>query len=91
MTAGESLAIKNELVSPRPSQVSERMKVSASLQCFIAPYSHSRQIGIAVCVVAPPEWPLSDRYGSLIQHDSYWFANIVARGYGTTVPPIITR
>ena len=89
MTAGESLAIENELVSPRPSQVTERMKVSASLQCFIAALILTlAQIVIAVCVVAPPEWPLSDRYASLIQHDGYWFANIVDRGYGTTVPPI---
>ena len=89
MTAGESLALQNELVSPRPSQVTERMKVSASLQCFIAALILTlAQIGIAVCVVAPPAWPLSDRYASLIQHDGYWFANIVDRGYGTTVPPI---
>ena len=89
MTAGESLALQNELVSPRPSQVTERMKVSASLQCFIAALILTlAQIGIAVCVVAPPAWPLSDRYASLIQHDGYWFANIVNRGYGTTVPPM---
>ena len=89
MTAGESLALQNELVSPRPSQVTERMKVSASLQCFIAALILTlAQIGIAVCVVAPPEWPLSDRYASLIQHDGHWFANIVNRGYGTTVPPM---
>jgi hypothetical protein len=37
-------------------------------------------------VIAPP-YPLSLRYDTLIQHDSYWFANIVDRGYGTTVPP----
>jgi len=89
MTAGESLALQNELVSPRPSQVTERMKVSASLQCFIAALILTlAQIVIAVCVVAPPEWPLSDRYASLIQHDGHWFANIVNRGYGTTVPPM---
>ncbi len=89
MTAGESLAIENELVSSRPSQVAARMKISASLQCFIAALMLTlAQIGIAVCVAAPSEWPLSDRYGSLIQHDGFWFANIVNRGYGTTVPPM---
>jgi hypothetical protein len=89
MTVGESLAMENDLVSSRPSQVAERMKVSASLQCFIAALVVTLvQIGIAVCVAAPAGWPLSDRYGSLIQHDGYWFANIVNRGYGTTVPPV---
>ena len=45
------------------------------------------QICIAVVLIAP-EGPLSFRYDSLVQHDSYWFANIVDRGYETTVPPI---
>jgi hypothetical protein len=34
-----------------------------------------------------PEGSFSYRYSTLIQHDGYWFANIVERGYGTTVPP----
>jgi hypothetical protein len=45
------------------------------------------QIFVAVALIAP-EGPWSYRYDSLIQHDSYWFANIVDRGYETTVPPI---
>jgi len=45
------------------------------------------QLFVAVILIAP-EGPLSYRYETLIQHDSYWFANIVDRGYGTTVPPI---
>jgi hypothetical protein len=45
------------------------------------------QIFVAVALIAPPG-PLSFRYDTLIQHDSYWFANIVDRGYDTTVPPI---
>jgi hypothetical protein len=45
------------------------------------------QIATAVCLLAPPG-PLSYRYTTLIQHDGYWFMNIVNRGYGTTVPPI---
>ena len=44
------------------------------------------QIFVAVVLMAP-EGPLSYRYDTLIQHDSYWFANIVDRGYETTVPP----
>lgn len=45
------------------------------------------QIAVAVFLLAP-EGPLSYRYASLIQHDSFWFMNIVDRGYGTTVPPV---
>lgn len=37
---------------------------------------------------AHPESSLAKKYLSLVQHDSYWFANIIDRGYGTTVPPI---
>lgn len=44
------------------------------------------QIFVAVVLIAP-EGPLSFRYDTLIQHDSHWFANIVDRGYGTTLPP----
>ena len=44
------------------------------------------QIFAAVVLIAP-EGPLSYRYDTLIQHDSFWFANIVDRGYDTTVPP----
>jgi hypothetical protein len=35
-----------------------------------------------------PEGPFSYRYASLVQHDSYWFANIIDRGYQTIVPPV---
>ena len=45
------------------------------------------QIFAAVVLIAP-EGPISYRYDTLVQHDSYWFANIVDRGYETTVPPI---
>jgi hypothetical protein len=45
------------------------------------------QIFVAVVLIAP-EGPLSSRYDTLIQHDSYWFANIVDRGYDSTVPPV---
>src|SRR5205807_8607514 len=45
------------------------------------------QLAVAVLLLAP-EGPLSYRYSTLIQHDSYWFMNIVDRGYATTVPPI---
>jgi hypothetical protein len=45
------------------------------------------QLAMAVGLLAP-EGPLSYRYSTLIQHDSYWFMNIVDRGYQTIVPPI---
>lgn len=45
------------------------------------------QIVVAVCLLAP-EGSLDYRYSTLIQHDAYWFMNIVDRGYQTTVPPI---
>src|SRR5204863_1282925 len=45
------------------------------------------QLVVAVFLLAP-EGPLSYRYQSLVQHDGYWFANIVDRGYQTIVPPI---
>jgi hypothetical protein len=45
------------------------------------------QLAIAIGLLAP-EGPLSDRYSTLIQHDSFWFMNIVDRGYQTIVPPI---
>jgi hypothetical protein len=45
------------------------------------------QVFVAVVLIAP-EGPLSFRYQTLVQHDSFWFANIVDRGYETTVPPV---
>src|SRR5947199_228647 len=45
------------------------------------------QLVVAIAMLAP-EGPLFYRYTTLIQHDSYWFENIIARGYQTTVPPI---
>ena len=45
------------------------------------------QLGIAVFLLSP-EGPLTFRYQTLVQHDGYWFANILDRGYQTIVPPI---
>ena len=45
------------------------------------------QLIVAVGLLAP-EGPLSYRYSTLVQHDGYWFTNIVDRGYETIVPPI---
>jgi hypothetical protein len=43
---------------------------------------------VFAAVLIAPEGPLSYRYDTLVQHDSFWFANIVDRGYDTTVPPV---
>jgi hypothetical protein len=45
------------------------------------------QIAMAVALLAPED-VLSGRYSALVQHDSYWFMNIIDRGYQTIVPPI---
>src|SRR5437868_1099397 len=45
------------------------------------------QIAMAVLLLAPED-ALSVRYAALVQHDSYWFMNIIDRGYQTIVPPI---
>jgi hypothetical protein len=45
------------------------------------------QLVMAVVLLAP-EKPIIERYTALIQHDSYWFMNIIDRGYQTIVPPI---
>jgi hypothetical protein len=45
------------------------------------------QVVTAVALLAP-EKPIAERYSALVQHDSYWFMNIIDRGYQTIVPPI---
>ena len=45
------------------------------------------QVLIAVALLTP-EKPIAERYSALVQHDSYWFMNIIDRGYQTVVPPI---
>jgi len=45
------------------------------------------QLAMAIGLLAP-EGSFSERYAALVQHDSYWFMNIVDRGYQTIVPPI---
>lgn len=62
-------------------------KPSAFRPLVLALFVTLMQIFVAVVLIAP-EGPLAVRYDTLIQHDSYWFANIVERGYETTVPPV---
>jgi hypothetical protein len=45
------------------------------------------QLAMAMGLLAP-EGCFSERYATLVQHDSYWFMNIIDRGYQTIVPPI---
>jgi hypothetical protein len=45
------------------------------------------QVVMAVALLAPEE-PVTGRYSTLVQHDSYWFMNIIDRGYQSIVPPI---
>jgi hypothetical protein len=45
------------------------------------------QLAMAMGLLAP-EGSFSERYATLVQHDSFWFMNIVDRGYQTIVPPI---
>src|SRR4030095_10273745 len=45
------------------------------------------QVVMAVVLLAPEE-PITARYSALVQHDSYWFINIIDRGYQSIVPPV---
>src|SRR5213075_2537620 len=45
------------------------------------------QVLMAVALLAPEE-PVTERYSALVQHDSYWFMNIIDHGYHTIIPPI---
>jgi hypothetical protein len=72
--------------APTPEESIQR-KINARRAMLWALLITLAQVCVAVLVIAP-EGPLAYRYDTLVQHDSYWFANIVDRGYGTIVPPI---
>jgi hypothetical protein len=80
---------------PRGFGISSALPVAESMP-FVQPVLRALLAGLlmtlAQIVVAAgllaPEGPFSYRYSSLVQHDGYWFMNIVDRGYQTTVPPI---
>jgi len=74
------------LFSPLPTTTVTRSKF------FLQPWSVGllvtlAQLAVAVFLLAP-EGSFSFRYSSLVQHDGFWFENIVDRGYQTIVPPI---
>src|SRR2546423_1457325 len=74
-----SSAITGEAAVPRARSTQRRLAAGILLAAV--------QLALEVGMLAP-EGPVSDRYESLIQHNSYWFINIVDRGYQTIVPPI---
>ncbi len=80
---GESFRVSSAL--PKPGVMNSKPSVFRPLLAGL--FVTLAQIFVSVGIIAP-EGPLSFRYDTLIQHDSYWFANIVDRGYETTVPPI---
>src|SRR6266853_1834335 len=62
------------------------------VQCLLTPLLTGLlvtllQLAMAVGLLVPQE-PILERYSALVQHDSYWFMNIIDRGYQTIVPPI---
>jgi hypothetical protein len=80
---GEVFRVSSALPNPEPMNSKPILLRPWALGLMMA----LLQLVAAVLLIAP-EGPLSFRYQSLVQHDSYWFANIVDRGYETTVPPI---
>jgi hypothetical protein len=80
---GESFRISSAAL-PSPGMTAARSTITPLTWAFVVTIA---QIVIAVLLLAP-EGPLSWRYSTLNQHDSYWFMNIIDRGYETIVPPI---
>ena len=76
---GISSALSVSEVKPSVSAVTKAMFAALSVTLL--------QIVVAVGLLAP-NGPPEYRYQTLVQHDSYWFMNIMDRGYQTTVPPI---
>jgi hypothetical protein len=79
---GENFRVSSALPEPAPMNPKP---------IFLRPWSLGLMVTLLQVITAiliAPEGSLSFRYDTLIQHDSYWFANIVDRGYATTVPPI---
>ncbi|MFL6569015.1 MAG: hypothetical protein ACJ8LI_07580 [Chthoniobacterales bacterium] len=75
---GSLLAVHRE---PKARQTNALRSISLGFALTIL------QLVFAV-ILLTPEGPLRYRYETLVQHDSYWFANIIDRGYATILPPI---
>jgi hypothetical protein len=78
----DSIAPRSFLVTPRKRKPWRAVALGLLLMLT--------QLFVAVVVIAP-EGPLSYRYETLVQHDSYWFANIIDRGYDTILPPMTRK
>lgn len=92
MDTAASLAESRQVLAIAPAFVSARRLSNMTRVRFLRPVFYGllltlAQIAMAVFFIAP-EGPISYQYRTLIQHDSYWFMNIVDRGYQTIVPPI---
>jgi hypothetical protein len=68
---------------PTPYPMTQRMPIYKALLAGLL--ITAAQLFVALAIA--PEGGLSDRYHTLVQHDGYWFANIVERGYETILPP----
>ncbi len=76
------------LQEPRPGWSAQLFRVSAAARALWCGLAVTLLQLLFAIVLLAPEGPLEYRYQTLVQHDSYWFANIVDRGYDTIVPPI---
>src|SRR4051812_400454 len=79
---GESFRVSSALPKPAPMN---------SKPILFRPWALGLAITllqILAALLIAPEGPLWYRYDTLVQHDSFWFANIVDRGYESTVPPV---
>ena len=78
----ETLPAVAESRKPKPTTIFSALTAGLGLTLL--------QVFVAVVLIAP-EGPLAYRYETLVQHDSYWFANIIDRGYETILPPITRK
>src|SRR5207248_6596008 len=73
-----ALPVSSALLRTRPMN-----QISAAAKALSAGFAVTLlQMVVAIFLVAP-DGPFEYRYQTLLQHDSHWFANIVARGYET--------
>jgi hypothetical protein len=79
-------------IAPTPAEAAPTMnRKPQALRAILAGLGFTLlQLVIAVGLIAP-EGPMPYRYQTLVQHDSYWFANIIERGYDTILPPITRK
>lgn len=90
-------AVAREATSPYDAQsfaISSAFSSAGALRTslLLRPWSLGLLVTLIQLVVAvfllAPDGSFSYRYQTLVQHDGYWFGNIIDRGYQTIVPPI---